>query len=642
MSSRRTGELMLGGVSLLGWLVLAAFAAYPLAAALPLLASTGTAGALGAPSGSFSWLLPLSMMLAYAATPSRSLRFGAHGAPSAIKSVVLWTVASQVVWLTLLFLFGSLDALDRSFLVVLAGVQATLLTTGAIVRLGGLFAVAALLAALGTIALAGPHAPADASGWPLDRLFGGTAGAVLLFLTAAGLGALLVSHRFHAARSLWRSAALTGVWTVGTHVLWIAGLVLAGAAGELPAGLPWATGFAMIGIGTVLPLIWSFRRGTLSLGKLAYSPVLGGDPNAWPEIHFGTGTGSRRAWVISYTGVSNEPRVLRQCEALIGDGWEVVVCGYDGHSPRPAAWTFVRLPATAPFRGSVGGVLRLVQGAARRAVVHGPRWLAEPAAHVVHGATPLWLHTRLTLLKLARENPDLKPDLVISHDYHTADVGYALARRFGSMFSIDVHEYAPGQYFNDSSWVKWQRPVAVIVNDHYLRRADLVTVVSEGIAELLARESPMRRPPVVIRSVPFKNVQPFRPVGERITVLYHGDLSQRREIHTAIASVRFWRDGIDLLLRGSGDPAYMGELRRLVQRYNLDGRVRFEPPVPFDQIVPAANGADIGFFSFTGHSPQIRFTLPNKVFEYVMAGLRCASATRRRCPASYRGTGTGG
>ena len=85
--------------------------------------------------------------------------------------------------------------------------------------------------------------------------------------------------------------------------------------------------------------------------------------------------------------------------------------------------------------------------------------------------------------------------------------------------------------------------------------------------------------------------------------------------------MRHWRDDIDLLLRGSGDPAYISDLKRQISRLNLEDRVRFVPAVPFSEIIPSANKSDIGFFSFRGDSPQIRFTLPNKFFEYIMAGL---------------------
>ena len=62
-------------------------------------------------------------------------------------------------------------------------------------------------------------------------------------------------------------------------------------------------------------------------------------------------------------------------------------------------------------------------------------------------------------------------------------------------------------------------------------------------------------------------------------------------------------------------------LRQIAARHGVTSRLRFEAPVAFDQIVPAANQADIGYFVHEEAGPQKRFALPNKFFEYVMAGL---------------------
>ena len=125
----------------------------------------------------------------------------------------------------------------------------------------------------------------------------------------------------------------------------------------------------------------------------------------------------------------------------------------------------------------------------------------------------------------------------------------------------------------------------------------------------------------MVRSVPVKCIQPFRAVGDRIKVVYHGNIWQVRHLHTAVKSLRLWRPEFDLILRGPGDPSYIAELKRLAQRYGVENRLFFEPPVPFEQIVFAANKADIGYFSYANFSRQSEFVLPNKFFEYVMAGL---------------------
>jgi glycosyltransferase involved in cell wall biosynthesis len=159
------------------------------------------------------------------------------------------------------------------------------------------------------------------------------------------------------------------------------------------------------------------------------------------------------------------------------------------------------------------------------------------------------------------------------------------------------------------------------LQDYFLSRADAVTTVCEGIARLLDREQELRRPVRVVRSVPFYTPQPFRPTGDTIIVLYHGEIYRSRGLHLAVRSMRLWRPEFRLLLRGYSDPSYVEELWRIARDAGVEGRVTIEPPVPFDQIVPAANRADIGYFVHQDISPQRRFVLPNKFFEYVMAGL---------------------
>ena len=85
--------------------------------------------------------------------------------------------------------------------------------------------------------------------------------------------------------------------------------------------------------------------------------------------------------------------------------------------------------------------------------------------------------------------------------------------------------------------------------------------------------------------------------------------------------MRLWRPEFRFVLRGYSDPAYVAQLRQVADEVGVADRLEIQPPVPFDQIVPAANEADVGYFVHLDTSPQRRFALPNKFFEYVMAGL---------------------
>ncbi len=551
----------------------------------------------------------VALCASYLAQPGRIQRMAESSIQRSVVHAAFIVGPAIALWLALLYLSGQLLLIGRLFPLWLAVVTGALLLPLVYLR---------------------PRAPLEAVGvalaailvWTMSPPGAERSVALVVYLVVLALAYAGVARQIGTPTSLLGRATTFFAIVVGAHLAWVVCFFLAGRPQALSVGLVFAAAAVMYAVGGLLPLAVAYLRNRGELSAILYDPVRRQDPTLWPKLIAPTassgGFKTKRAWIISYTGVSNEPRVLRQCEALLAEGWEVVVCGFDGHSPRPPQWTFVRLPSSEPFTAQTHRFLALVRRLGHQLLI---RFGITPAAHLVHGTTPLWLHTRLQLAQLAREHPELRADLVVSHDWHSADAGYAVASVYGAKFSVDVHEYAAGQYSYDPEWVRLHRPVTVAVQGHYLRRADVVTVVCQGIGELIAKENGLAQQPVVIRSVPFKTVQPFRPTGKKIEVLYHGDLSQRREIHTAIASLPLWRPEFYLRLRGSGDAPYLNRLRAQIAELGLEKRVIFEPPVPFDQIVPAANRADIGFFSFDGTSPQIRFTLPNKLFEYIMAGL---------------------
>lgn len=555
----------------------------------------------------------LSIFAIYLCIPGRLQRVISAPLQQAVINSSLIAILAAALWLTVVYAAGEITTVKPVFVIVLVATTNALLLGAWFLRARRPMETLGVTLAFATVCIATPTSP--------DRAL-----AIAAYAFSLALVYGLFFRRFGASASrLWRKGSLVLI-VAAAHVVWITGLFIAGAVDAVPVWLAFASAALILTWGIALPvgaLLLGTRTG---LPGLLYDSRKEADTALHPQLLEPTAASAdsngKRAWIISYTGVSNEPRVLRQCEALLSDGWQVLVCGFDGHSPRPPEWTFVRLPQSYPFSGYFTQILVRSGRWARLALRYcGHTPLTRLLAHVAHGSTPLWLHIRLTLLDLAKAHPELRADLVIAHDYHTSDIGYAIAKHYGATFSIDVHEYAREQYSNDPEWVKWQRPTIIAIQDAYLRHSDVTTVVCKGIADLLVKETPLKTPPVVIRNVPFKNTQPFRETSEHITVLYHGDLSMPRDIHIAIASVPLWRPEFRLLLRGSGHADYVASLHKQIEQLGLQDRVSIVPPVSFEQIVAKANESDIGFFSYTSYSPQIQFALPNKIFEYIMAGL---------------------
>jgi glycosyltransferase involved in cell wall biosynthesis len=374
--------------------------------------------------------------------------------------------------------------------------------------------------------------------------------------------------------------------------------------------------------------------------------------------------GGRTAWIISYTPVCKEPRVIRQAMALRDSGWRVVVFGLDGPTACPDWWHHVPLPVSlvreqpasrpvrqahmVPKRPAQIVVVRKIQtlvrliGRVPASVIKTIPMLALRAGQVlasakvpsllrqygarihdrfVEGFECKRIYIRNYANDITQRHPDQKPLLVLCHDYFTADIGWQVACRFRARIVIDCHEYASGQYMQDPHWVRWHRSRVIALQQYYLSRADAITTVCEGIAGLLDDEYKLKRPVRVVRSVPFFVEQTFRPAVGTLTVLYHGEIYASRGLHFAVRSLPLWRPEFRLVMRGYSDPAYVEELWRLAHEFGVADRLSIEPPVAFHEIVPAANQADIGYFVHQDISPQRRFVLPNKFFEYVMAGL---------------------
>ena len=303
-----------------------------------------------------------------------------------------------------------------------------------------------------------------------------------------------------------------------------------------------------------------------------------------------------------------------------------MVFGYSGPIPVPSTWLFIRLHEDAVSRpigkffvnhlAKVFRVLGLLL--ARFGLVPALRLFG---AKVNHWAVPIYRRNRKAILRHCAKGHEHYPDLVLCHDYFTVDVALAVGHKFAVPVSVDCHEYALGQHPENGRWMNWYRPVVKLLQDDWFCRVDGVTTVCSGIAQQIMEEHELRRPVSVVRSVPFFAPMQYRPTGDIITVLYHGEIFPTRALHIAVRSIRLWRPEFRLVLRGYSDPAYVDRLLQIAEETGVSDRLTIEPPVVFNQIIPTANLADIGYFVHLDSGLQRRFALPNKFFEYVMAGL---------------------
>jgi glycosyltransferase involved in cell wall biosynthesis len=212
-------------------------------------------------------------------------------------------------------------------------------------------------------------------------------------------------------------------------------------------------------------------------------------------------------------------------------------------------------------------------------------------------------------------------DLWLANDWTTLPIARRLARDQRVPFAYDTHELAIDEYAEQWIWRLTRRPVIAAIEGLAVREAAFVSCVSDGIAERLAQFYRLGERPLVVRNTPRFERIPFRATGDGIRVLYHGLVCPGRGLEACIMSVGLWRPEFTLTIRGPGTPDYVAHLARMAKQHRIDDRVTFAPAVPMTNLVQSAAEYDVGLFALPDHSWQNVYVLPNKFFEYMMAGL---------------------
>lgn len=209
-----------------------------------------------------------------------------------------------------------------------------------------------------------------------------------------------------------------------------------------------------------------------------------------------------------------------------------------------------------------------------------------------------------------------KANVYHAHDLDTLLAAYWARSRNKGKLVYDSHELWTEQRENSS--VIFKRFFGLIEN-FFLKKVDTVITVNNSIAEELEHRYNIPRPHVLRNFSPHKNCSVTGPTTEKVKVLYHGGYSAGRGLEELIMSVVFWDHSTDLFLRGYGP--IEDSLRDIALRNDLSDRIHFLPPVSMETLIEEAAFAHIGIMPYKSTCLNNLYSLPNKLFEYMMAGL---------------------
>lgn len=132
-----------------------------------------------------------------------------------------------------------------------------------------------------------------------------------------------------------------------------------------------------------------------------------------------------------------------------------------------------------------------------------------------------------------------------------------------------------------------------------------------------------------------RNVPPYKsvPKSDRLRqhlginpnvriALYQGNLQPNRGLHVLVRAAPFLEQNIVIVMMGRGFKETLPQLQSLIVSEGVADRVRIIPPVRYEELLDWTASADIGLSVLpSDYSLSIQKCLPNKLFEYMMAGL---------------------
>lgn len=258
--------------------------------------------------------------------------------------------------------------------------------------------------------------------------------------------------------------------------------------------------------------------------------------------------------------------------------------------------------------------------------------------HMIHIVTPSWFTSRrrelwffttaiwvffLSIWRLLQT----KADVYHAHDVNALLACYVVATLRHKPLIFEAHELPPAK----TSITFWRQMQGVIKRllALFLPTCAGVITVSPPIAYYIQERYHV--PKVTLaRNVPeYKVIEKRKRLHQVLNLethvsiaLYQGNIQPNRSLDRLVRAARFLEPNIVIVMMGRAIGNTRNELEALAVLEGVTKRVKILPPVPYTELLEWTASADIGLNIFSpDYSESIRWCLPNKLFEYLMAGL---------------------
>jgi glycosyltransferase involved in cell wall biosynthesis len=295
--------------------------------------------------------------------------------------------------------------------------------------------------------------------------------------------------------------------------------------------------------------------------------------------------------MLLHKSVEFDSRVRREAAALARDGHDVTVL------------ELAAVPAGERLDGFA------------RSSAEPPAWMRR---HL-----PFSLYRIAFLLWFVNALRRLRPEVVHAHDAAMLLPGIVGSWLTGARLVYDSHELATSVPYRERAWAWFVAAIERVV----VPRCAAVITVSDGIAQRLRARYELPVEPTVVRNVSELAVAGKGELRARMgldarapLILHQGAPAPGRGCEILIEAVGRL-EGVHLAFLGDAEGGYAEQLRAMLRDSDVEHRVTLLPSVPLGELLAYTAEADVGVTLLADTCENHRLALPNKLFEYIAAGV---------------------
>lgn len=217
-----------------------------------------------------------------------------------------------------------------------------------------------------------------------------------------------------------------------------------------------------------------------------------------------------------------------------------------------------------------------------------------------------------------------KSDVLVSNDLDTLLPNYMISKIKSKHLVYDTHELfceVPELKNSPTKRKMWKK-----IERFIFPKLKNVFTVNNSIAKIYSDEYRVKIN--VVRNVPLlSNKTNFNtqtrlnlgmPTDKKVIILQGAGINMDRGAEEAVEAMQYVNNAI-LYIVGSGD--VIAILKEMVVKYNLNEKVIFTGKVSFENLIQYTVNADLGLTLDKDTNINYKYSLPNKLFDYIHAGV---------------------